>query len=83
MEKLARYADNKDIAIVESFSELDEEIEEKIYELAEQSNGNTRVILEQIKAIEIPVPKDYSDKLKALEDKINEPIEVKINLKIV
>lgn len=83
LEKIERYSRSKEVAMAEDFSELEELIEDTIEEVVKNTNENTEALIQKIASIEIPVPKDYTESIKALADKINEPIDIKVNIKIV
>ena len=83
LEKLDRYSRSKEVAMAEDFAEVEELIEESIKSVVENSNDNANALLQKIATIEIPIPKDYSKDIKALADKINEPVDIKVNIKIV
>lgn len=78
MEMVARHADNAEVSTIENFIELHNKLDEQSEKLT---------ILDDIKSAiqELPEPKDNTDQLQAILDKLNEPevedtIEVSLNI---
>lgn len=78
------------IAILSSFGDVEDELEDKVEELSESLDSiKSEVMLEldtikqSIGAIEIPIPKDYADVLAELKSKVEEDQEIVVTLNII
>lgn len=78
------------IAILSSFGDVEDELEDKVEELSESLDfiksevmSELDTIKQSIGAIEIPIPKDYADVLAELKSKVEEDQEIVVTLNII
>ena len=74
LEKLAEFADDKDLATLEHFISIGE----KLDEVKDTLNDTTKDIKDTISAIEIPEPKDEQANFDAILAKLDEPLEIEL-----
>lgn len=78
------------IAILSSFGDVEDELEDKVEELSENLDSiksevmsELDTIKQSIGAIEIPEQKDHTEHMQKMMDLINEPEEIVVKLNIV
>jgi len=85
LKKIEKMSDDDlsfNLAIVDSFEEVDDKIEQ-VSDVQTQIVSEIKTIKQSIEAIEIPIPKDYADAFTELKQKVEEPQEITVTLNII